>query len=314
MSPQRPVKVQSEDSSISNPSSQVDPQKLKNMLFLPVELVDQIVEEVMKNEGMYAEMDTKMRNRTRNLPALITSLRCGVHSPWRRHYIVALSTCNKDFIYSLHFGNNWKLLNMDSEELQLVRNIVVKFVRTEQLVIARATRHFIIPSPTALNASLNDFPNVRSVQLEFKSLGGTNAGAVSVMFRRVKIFLDDHKDSHHFKLQTATIESSGNREVDQRESVRGWQPSWQPSWQGLGWGFKRILIPEVTALAGHEVGFVFADENIWKLEGVEKQSIDARNTLSLSMDTLADSYISTGPSCLLCSCTWTWVFEKEIQQ
>ncbi|KAJ8060468.1 hypothetical protein OCU04_010791 [Sclerotinia nivalis] len=316
MSSQQPLNGQSENSSVPLPSSQADPQIPTGIRSLPLELVGRIFQEVMKNEGM----NTNTNNRTRSLPAFVNSLKCDVGQPWRGQYLFALDTCNRDFVYSLHFGNDWKLL-MDSEERQLVRNIVVKYVPGQavyseqadqleakksagQLSNVEATQYYsMVPLPEDLNTSLNDLPDLRSVQLEFKTFLPAFKNTFLGMFRVLKSFLDDHED---FKLKDAMIEPGSNGNFSRAPN--------RPGWEIAGKEIERILIPQITEIAGRDVCFLLPANNIWKLEDAKKRDIAAENTVDFSVDDFSYILLGCEAARVLRHCTWTFIFERAVHQ
>ncbi|KAF7869750.1 hypothetical protein EAF04_004534 [Stromatinia cepivora] len=314
MSFQQPFNGQSENSSVPLASLQADPQIPTGMRSLPLELVGRIVQEVMKNEGM----NTNTRNRTRSLPAFINSLKCDVGHPRRGQYLFALDTCNRDFVYSLHFGNDWKLL-MDSEERQLVRNIVVKYVpgeavyseKTAQLEAKRsagelsnveATQFYsMMPLPEDLNTSLNDLPDIRSVQLEFKTFLPASKNSFLGMFRVLKAFLDDHEN---FKLRDAMIEPRSSASFSRVPNRPGWEIARRE--------IKRISIPQITEMAGRDVCFLLPADNIWKLEDAEKGDVAAENSVDFSVDDISYIFLGCEAAQVLRHCTWTFIFERAV--
>lgn len=308
----------------------------KGIRSLPNELIGQIVEEVMKD----IVADTKTRNRTRSLPLFVSSLKCDINHADRRQYIFALSTCNRKFIHSLHFGNDWNVLNMDCEELQSVQNVVIKFLPTslyerdpdilykwhqirevlevvkdrdlatkmrEEVVNVEVERSNL-PSVLVLKSSLECLPKVRSVQMEFKgSRSAFSARTFVGMFRRVKAFLTDNKD---YTLKAATIECGDHTIFRQGENRQGWTIS-----QRI---IKRISIPEVTEIVGREVWFLItndtiSDESFWKLEDVAQQEIDVVNILHHTVDNSGSEH-PTLPLALkiLVESKWTWVLERDV--
>lgn len=303
---------------VLSPQSLVNSQRPKGFHSLPRELIGQIVEEVMSNKVM----DTKARNTTRSLPAIVTSLKCKAGHHWRERYLFALDVCNKSFVYSLHFGNNWKVsTGMDDNERQLVQNIVVKFVPVDsyQEHIAREGPqnplgiqryrdenkeyyHPSLPSRTMLNQSLSELPAVQSVQLEFKTFLPAYRPTFTGMIKVVESFQYDSKE---FRLVTAMIEPNNNNQCPRSEDGRGWK--------FVQRNVCRIVIPEVSVMAGHHVGFVLTDENIWSLEDVTKQEILSKETMTLfEMGTNQLGYLTwhTDGDSVLRGCRWTWVFER----
>ncbi|QSZ34231.1 hypothetical protein DSL72_005821 [Monilinia vaccinii-corymbosi] len=304
---------------------------------LPNELLGQIVKEVM-NHGI---LDMRTRNRTRSLPAFIHSLRCDVGHPGRQQYIFALDACNRGFIHSLHFGNCWDLVDMDREELQTIRNVVVKFLPVhpykqgadtlhtwdqiklaslagngdlaekmrEEVVDVEAGRSSF-PSPSVLKSSLEGLPNLCSVQLEFKgSSSPAGKEAFMGMFRRLKAFLADNKD---YKLEDLTVEHRGRKRLRRREQAGGWI---------IGDNFiKRIAIPEITKMVGREVGLVVTsddrwNETIWQLEDVTNQEIAFKNILHQNVENMAaDVFVVPSVLHRLFQSNWTWLLERDVQQ
>ncbi|TGO65802.1 hypothetical protein BCON_0001g01200 [Botryotinia convoluta] len=315
MSFQQISNEQSESPSIPPANSQANPKIPTGLHSLPMEILGRISEKSMKEE----ELGTNPGNITRNLPVFITSLKCGVNDPWRRAYIYTLDACSRNWVYSLHFGLNWKL-PMDSEEGGLVRNIVIKYLpeiwenhpshyspyrptqnindasdvnsSAGQLPIVKDPRYYYWnPMPEVVNSSLENLPNVRSIQLEFKtfcvSFGAKGLG----MCRTLRSFLGNHKD---FKLKSATIE---------------------PTSRALGSDMQRIVIPQVTVMAGHDVCFDLTDKGIWALKAFAKQTDARAYTVKLDLE----NYVNCSQTRtrfddvvqVLRGCKWTWVFERE---
>ncbi|TGO26966.1 hypothetical protein BPAE_0050g00550 [Botrytis paeoniae] len=314
MSFQQISSEQSESPSIPPANSQANPKISTGLHSLPMEILGQISEESMKEE----ESGTNPGNITRNLPNFITSLKCGVDDPWRRAYIHTLDACSRNWVYSLHFGNNWKL-PMDSEERGLVRNIVIKYLpeiwenhpshyssfrptqtindasevnaSAGQLTIVKDLRYYYWnPIPEVVNSSLDNLLNVRSIQLEFKTFCVCFEAKGLGMCRTLQSFVGDHK---HFKLKSATIESTS---------------------RALGTGMQRIVIPQVTVMAGHDVCFDLTDKGIWALKAFAKQTDARAETVNLDLENYVGSQAYThfhDVVQVLRGCKWTWVLERE---
>ncbi|KAF7872819.1 uncharacterized protein EAF02_008890 [Botrytis sinoallii] len=252
------------------------------------------------------------------LAELYHKLKCGVNDPWRRGYIYTLNALSRNWVYSLHFGNKWKL-QMDSEEGGLVRNIVIKYLpeiwpyrssyyspfrstqtingasevnsSVEQLIIVRDRESYCWnPMPEIVNSSLDNLPNVCSIQLEFKTFCVSLEAKGLGMCRALQRFMGDHKD---FKLKSATIE----------QTSRALMPVVQ-----------RIVIPQATLIAGHDVCFDFTDKGIWELKAFAEKA-DARvETVDLDLEDDQDSTLYSHFDDIfqvLRRCKWTWVFGRE---
>ncbi|KAF7922727.1 hypothetical protein BELL_0820g00030 [Botrytis elliptica] len=314
MSFQRIANKESESPSISPGKSQANPKIRARLQSLPVEILVRISELSMKEE----EEGTNPGNITRNLPNFITSLKCGVNDPWRRGYIYTLNALSRNWVYSLHFGNKWNL-QMDSEEGGLVRNIVIKYLpeiwphqssyyspfrstqtingasevnsSTEQLTVFRGLESYCWnPMPDIVNSSLDNLPNVCSIQLEFKTFCVSLEAKGIGMCKALQRFLDDHKE---FKLKSATIE---------------------PTSRALMPLVQRIVIPQVTLIAGHDVCFDLTDKGIWELKAFAEKA-DARvETVDLDLEDDQDSILYRHFDDIfqvLRRCKWTWVFGRE---
>ncbi|KAF5872596.1 uncharacterized protein Bfra_005957 [Botrytis fragariae] len=314
MSFQQIPNEQSESSFIPPVNSQAKPKTRTGIHSLPMEILGRISEESMKEE----ESGTNTGNITRNLPNFVTSLKCGVNDPWRRAYIHTLDACSRNWVYSLHFGNNWKL-QMDSEEGGLVRNIVIKYLpeiwenhpshyslyrptqtingvpvvsaSAGQLTIVKDVRYYYWnPMPEVVNSSLDNLPNVRSIQLEFKTFCVCFEAKSLGMFRTLQSFLGDHKD---FKLKSATIESTS---------------------RVLGPDMQRIVIPQVTVMAGYDVCFDLTDKGIWTLKVFSKQTDARAKTVNLDPENYEGSLSRMhlyDVVQVLRGCKWTWILERE---
>ncbi|KAF7947819.1 hypothetical protein EAE96_008897 [Botrytis aclada] len=317
MSLQQTPNEQSDNPSIPPANSQAKPRIPTGLHSLPMEIIGQISEESMREDAL----GTNPGNVTRNLPAFIASLKCGVNDPWRGAYIHTLDACSKSWVYSLHFGNNWKL-PMDSEEGGLVQNIVIKYLPeiwkehpshpsplnytptqyinnasdanapTLQPIVDKDARYYYwYPMPEVVNSSLDNLPSVRSVQLEFKTFCVSFGAKCLGMCRTLQVFLGNHKD---FKLKSAKIET----------------PSREP-----GPNMKRIVIKQVTAMVGHDVCFDLTEKGIWTLKDHAKNTDTRLQTVRLDLENNVHfSYPSTYFSevvKVLRGCKWTWVFERE---
>ncbi|KAF7903370.1 uncharacterized protein EAF01_006419 [Botrytis porri] len=314
MSSQQIPNEQSEIPSIPPATSRTNPKIRIGLHSLPMEILGRIAKESMKEE----EAGTNLGNITRNLPKFITSLKCGVNDPWRIAYIHTLDACSRDWVYSLHFGNKWKL-PMDSEEGGLVRNIVIKYLpeiwenhhshyspfrptqtvnnasevdeSAGQVPIVKDLRfYYWHPMPEVVNSSLDNLPNVRSIQLEFKTFC-VSFGAKSLgLYRTFQSFLGDHKE---FKLKSATIE-----------------PTSRVQWPDM----QRIVIPQVTVMAGHDVCFDLTDKGIWVLKAFTTQTDARAETVHLDLENNMDSETRLNlfnVVQVLRGCKWTWVLERE---
>ncbi|THV47470.1 hypothetical protein BGAL_0308g00070 [Botrytis galanthina] len=327
MSSQQIPNEQSENPSIPPANSQAKPKTRTGLRSLPLEILVQISEECMKAE----ESSTNPGNMTRKLPSFIRSLKCGVNDSWRRRYIEILNACSRNWVYSLHFGNKWKL-QMDSNEGELVQNIVIKYLPeiwaslyphhspfrpiqtvngdpeanslAGQLSIEKHQHYYYWnPTPEVMNSSLENLPKVRSIQLEFKSFGVCFVPNGLGMYNTLQRFLDDHKD---FKLKSAKIESSSGTE--------------------LGRVGQRVVIPQLSEMAGHDVCFDFTDKGIWVLKAFTKQTDVQMEIVDLDLaryaDLEEDTLLSNGHSVqayahsendakMFSGCKWTWVLERE---
>ncbi|TEY34333.1 hypothetical protein BOTCAL_0635g00010 [Botryotinia calthae] len=309
MSFQQIPKDQSESPSIPPANSQANPEPPARLQTLPVEILGQICEDSMKEE----EMGTNSGNITRKLPALVTSFKCGVNDQRRRAYIYLLDVCSRTFVYSIHFGNSWKL-PMDSEEGGLVRNIVIKFVpgirghhpsdpwpfeifrnsnvadtnpAARQSIIVKDEGYYCWnPMPEVVKSSLDNLPNLRLIQLEFKTFCSSFKLNSLGMSRLLQSLLDNHKD---FKLTSATIELKG---IKPREMTQ------------------RFMISQVTAMAGHEVSFDFTDKRIWELKAFTGKTDVRENTVNLDLE--VNEYMRNPDLVeVLRGSKWTWVLERE---
>ncbi|CAD6448569.1 1753165e-3a0e-41e8-b79d-c0f124d03f37 [Sclerotinia trifoliorum] len=307
--------MESDNSSVPLQSSQAVCRIPTGIYSLPLELVGLIAEEVTKNEGM----NTNTRSRTCSIPAFVRSLKCDVGQPWRGAYLFALDTCNKDFVHSLHFANGWKFL-MDGEERQLVRNIVVKYVPGQSVSSKQAARlvakksagklssaeakqyYSMVPLPEDLNRSLNDLPKLRTVQMEFKTFLAAFKTTYLGMFRVLKSFFDDHEG---FKLEDAMIEPRSNAKFSRVPN----KPRWEIGVQEI----ERILITEITEIAGRDVCFLLAN-NIWKLEDADRRKIAAENTAVLNLENISDLVLGFQVARELSQCTWTFIFERAVRR
>lgn len=275
------------------------------------------------------ESSTNPGNMTRKLPSFIRSLKCGVNHPWRKRYIETLNACSRNWVYSLHFGNKWKL-QMDSDEGELVQNIVIKYLpeiwaslyahhspfrpmqtingapeansSAEQLTIEEHQRYYYWnPMPEVVNSSLGNLPKVHSIQLEFKSFGVCFVSNGLGMYNTLQRFLDDHKD---FKLKSAKIEPSSGTELER-----------------VG---QRVVIPQLTAMTGHDVCFDFTDKGTWVLKAFTKQTdaqveivdLDLARYAYLEEDTVLFNGVqayahSENDAKMFNGCKWTWVLERQ---
>ncbi|KAF7945984.1 uncharacterized protein EAE97_005022 [Botrytis byssoidea] len=323
MSSQQILNGKSESRSTPPANSHANPKIRTGLHSLPMEILVQISKECMKEE----ETSTNPGNITRKLPKLITSLKCGVNDPWRRRYMYTLEACSKNWIYSLHFGNRWKL-QMDSGEGELVQNIVIKYVpeiwaslsphhspfrsvptingaselnaSAKQLIYEKQERfYYWNPLPEVVNSSLENLPKVRSIQLEFKTFCVCFISKGLGMYSALERFLDDHKD---FKLKSATIEPIDGRALG-----------------GIG---KRVVIPQVTVMAGHDVCFDLTDKGTWVLKAFTKQTEAGVETVDLDRyenseaDTLRFNAMQAcaypdNDAKMFTGCKWTWVLERE---
>ncbi|TGO41971.1 hypothetical protein BHYA_0014g00550 [Botrytis hyacinthi] len=325
MSSQQIPNEQPEIPSTPPANSQANPKIHTGLHSLPVEILVQISEECMKNE----ESSTNPSNITRKLPNFITSLKCGVEGPWRKRYMYTLEVCSRNWVYSLHFGNKWKL-HMDSDEGEVVQNIVIKYlpeiwasesphnspfrpiqtingasevnVSAEQLTVVKYQRlYYWNPMPEVVNSSLENLPKVRLIQLEFKSFCICFVSKGLCMYRTLQTFLGDHKD---FKLKSATIEPMSGIALEQVA--------------------QRAVIPQVTVIAGHDVFFDFTDKGIWVLKAFAKQTDAKVKTVYVDLERYVDSqvdmlrsdamqaYVHPDTAAKMFSgCKWTWVLERE---
>ncbi|KAF7886234.1 hypothetical protein EAF00_010337 [Botryotinia globosa] len=323
MSSQQILNEQSESRSTPPANSQANPKIPTGLHSLPVEILVQISEECMEEGGT----STNSGNVTRKLPKLIRSLKCGVNDPWRGRYMCTLEACSKKWIYSLHFGNMWKL-PMDSEEGELVQNIVIKYVpeiwaclsppnspfrsvqtindvselsaSAKQLIFEKQKRvYYWNPLPEVVNPSLENLPKVRSIQLEFKTFCVCFISKGLGMYSALERFLGDHKD---FKLKSAIIEPIDGR--------------------ALGRVQRRVVIPQVTVMAGNDVYFALTDKGTWVLKAFTKQTqvgmetVDLDRYVNSEVDSLRFNAMQAyaypdNDAKMFTGCKWTWVLERE---
>ncbi|KAM0308614.1 hypothetical protein ACHAO8_009849 [Botrytis cinerea] len=309
MSFQQIPKGQSESPPIPPANSQVNPEPPTRLQNLPVEILGQICQDSREEE-----MGVNPGNITRSLPTLVTSFKCGVNDQRRKAYIYLLDVCSKTFVYSLHFGNNWKL-PIDSEEGGVVRNIVIKYVpgirghhssdpwrfgisrnshvasdtnssAGQSIVVKDEGYYCWSPMPEVVNPSLDSLPNLRLIQLEFKTFCSSFGSKSLGMCRILQSFLDYHKD---FKLKSATIEPKG---------ITPWDD------------MPRFMISQVTVMAGHEVCFDVTDKRIWKLKAFGGQKDVRSEVVNLNLE-FNEPMRNPELVEVLRGSKWTWVLERE---